>query len=89
MCKQKTLYALKYGEHLLCLYASSNGDDATCCGDYEAHLYIYGKNPWVTTDKEIAERITNENIPWYNSDIETPSNEYAGKCEVVEIKLGE
>lgn len=66
---------------------SGNDDSDGFCGSYSANLCAYADNKWSTTSKEKAEEVCNNNINWYNSDIEQPQNPYVGKLEVVEIIL--
>lgn len=62
-------------------------DAADNCGSYSATLGKYGDTIWTTVNKDIAEKVCRNNIPWYNSDVEEPSNDYVGELEVVEITI--
>lgn len=72
---------------------TSNGDEAGFCNDTEVQLdrhIVWGftEGLWVTTSKEVADKVAITDTPWYNSSVESPRNPYAGWLEVVEFTSG-
>jgi hypothetical protein len=57
-------------------------EEVEYCNDVGATLSLYGDTVWTTTVFAYAERVCNNKIEWYNSDITTPENNYVGKCEI-------
>lgn len=63
----------------------SNGDDAEFCNDTSVELCRHGDNIWVSTSRDIAERVASASVPWYNSSVDWPEHQHAGELEVVEF----
>lgn len=68
---------------------ASNGDDAEFCNDTTVELERYSNAIWVTTSKEVADKVAVTDTPWYNSCPESPSNRFVGELEVVEFSMTE
>jgi len=87
----QSLYALMHKDtkKLVGFYSTPNGDDAEFCNESTVTLYELSDEIWVTTNKEVAERVSTNTVPWYNSDYNSPKNPYVGKLQVVEYILKE
>ena len=80
------IYTLRHIEtkKYMNIYAQSNEYDDTVA----AELVDFGNTViWSTTDKNHAEKISNESIDWHDSDVESPKHDYVGKLEVVEFSM--
>jgi hypothetical protein len=90
-----TLYALRHIKtgRLMTFTIRPNGDDAEFCNSTTVELELpshasHNDIIWVTPSKYKADNAATVNIPWYNSDTDTPMNAYAGQLEVVEFSCG-
>lgn len=79
------MFALKNketGEFVGFTTFSTEGD---FCTDVVFNLRFNAGNIWVVSKRKIAETAVVTDAPWYNADFETPTNEYVGLLEVVEL----
>lgn len=82
------LYALRFiGTNTLATFSVRSTDDAEFCNSTEVELSDYDDTIWVTTDKNNAEYVANNDTSWYSSCLNRPINSYVGKLEVVEFHL--
>ena len=81
------MFALKNKEtgDLMRFRCSSTG--GAFCTNVEFYLDGYGDSIWVVTSREVAEKAAITNAEWFNATYQTPSNDYVGKLEVVELAV--
>ena len=81
------MYALLHKETMeLMGYRIQSNDGAHFCNDYRVILCTWSDSQtWVTHDLEIARKAAVTDTPWYNSDMDTPENEFIGELEVVRL----
>lgn len=72
-----------YAGQLVSVYARSDYEDS----NVEYMLSSPGASIWVVHNRDHAERAAVTNAEWYNASYTTPSNEYVGQLEVVELKV--
>lgn len=46
-----------------------------------------GDMPWIVEFKDIAEKASGTNTPWYNASYDTPVNNYVGELQVVRLEV--
>jgi hypothetical protein len=85
------MFALKNTEtgDLAGFSISSNGD-AEFAGDTQISVEkhrSYDEPIWMVCQRVVAEKAAVTDTPWYNAGWNTPSNDYVGEWEVVEIEI--
>lgn len=86
MKREMKMYALrnKTTGKLMGFSVSSNHDEHFC-SDMSYNLQTGYGNIWVVNDRKVAETAAVTDTAWYGADFNTPSNDYVGELEVVEL----
>jgi hypothetical protein len=81
-------YGLKVdGKPLGFEYASNDGGEFCCSVAFTLTNCPYNDNVWLVKDKLLAENACKNDVKWYNAGYESPSNPYAGGCQVFEVDI--
>ena len=66
-------------------FSSSDNHNAEFSVSVSYSLSEWSDAIWVTTSKEVAERVAASSSEWYNADFDAPENKYVGALKVVEL----
>jgi len=83
---------IKYGlkhikENRRITYGISSNSDGDSCNENQYYLTTSGDAEWVVKKAELAEWVRQNSTPWYNSEYETPTNDFKPEeLEVVKIE---
>lgn len=66
---------------------SNDGSDFCSAVEFSIEKGEHTKNVWVVDSRDVAEHAANNSPEWYNAGFKTPTNEYIGEWDVVELTV--